>query len=124
MKSAVLIGVLMLLAAPCWAINASVRTDGGENVVEQDDVNVSTTAVLIATLNSRRAALNCSTTSTVRWGGPGVTATKGQRLIANSSITIQNTGSVYMIAEDTDATVSCTEETWNAASSSGTIFSP
>ena len=124
MKSAVLTGVLLLLASPCWAVNASVRIDGGENVVSQSDVAVSSTPVLIASSNSRRAALNCTTTANVRWGDSGISATKGQLLQANGGIEIKNTASIYMVAEVGDAVVSCTEETWDATSSSSPIFSP
>ena len=124
MKSAVLTGVLLLLASPCWAVNASVRIDGGENVVPKSDVTVSTTAVIIAAANSLRASLNCTTTADVRWGDASISSTKGQLIPANASIEIKNTDGIYMIAEVADATVSCTEETWDAASSSSTIFSP
>ena len=124
MKSAVLFIVLLLYASPSWAVNASVRIDGGENVVSLTDVVVSGTAVLVATANGRRAALNCTTTANVRWGDSGVTTTKGQLLQANTSIEIKNIDSIYMVSELGDATVSCTEETWDATSSSGPIFSP
>jgi hypothetical protein len=124
MKSLLLLGVLLLTADLALAANAYVRTDGGENVVEKNDVTVSSTAVLIAASNANRATLNCTTTAAVRWGGSGVTAAKGQAIPANVSIGIQNTAAIYMIAESVDATVSCTEETWNASSSSSPIFSP
>ena len=124
MKSAVLFIVLLLYASPSWAVNASVRIDGGENIVSLTDVVVSGTPVLIGTANSRRAALNCTTTANVRWGDSGVTTTKGQLLQANTSIEIKNIDSIYMVSELGDATVSCTEETWDATSSSGPIFSP
>lgn len=123
MKSAVFTILLLLMAAPSWAVNASVRTDGGENVTSLADVTVPGTATLIKASNSLRAALNCATTEAVRWGDSAITTTKGQRIGANSSIEIKNTAAVYMIAESSTATVSCTEETWNASSSS-TIFSP
>lgn len=124
MKSAVLFIVLLLAASPSWAVNASVRIDGGENVVPKSDVTVSTTAVLIASANNLRASLNCTTTANVRWGDSSITSTKGQLVPANGSIEIKNTDGIYMISEGSDATVSCTEETWDAASSSSTIFSP
>jgi hypothetical protein len=124
MKSAVLFIVLLLYASPSWAVNASVRIDGGENVVSLTDVTISTTAVLIASSNSRRAALNCTTTANVRWGDSGISTTKGQLLQANGSIEIKNSDSIYMVSELGDATISCTEETWDATSSSSPIFSP
>ena len=124
MKSAVLFIVLLLYASPSWAVNASVRIDGGENVVSQTDITVSSSPVLIAAGNARRAALNCTTTANVRWGDDGISPTKGQLVQANGGIEIKNTASIYMVAETGDAVVSCTEETWNATSSSGPIFSP
>jgi hypothetical protein len=124
MKSLLLLGVLLLTADLAFASNAYIRTDGGENVVEKNDIAVSSTAVLIAASNSTRATLNCTTTAAVRWGGSGVTITKGQMIPANGSVGIQNTAAIYMIAESVDATVSCTEETWDASASNSPIFSP
>ena len=115
---------LLLMASQVWAVGAPVRIDGGSTVTPQNDVSVFTTATLVASSNSNRAALNCTTTAPVRWGSSAVTATKGQTLLANASIAIQNTAAVYMIAEDDTATVSCTEETWPSVSSGSGIFSP
>ena len=116
--------LMILMAAQAWAIGAPVRIDGGENITAQNDVTVTTTATLVAASNSNRAALNCTTTAAVRWGGSTITSTKGQLLPANASIEVKNTASVYMIAESSDATVSCTEETWTAVSSGSGVFSP
>jgi hypothetical protein len=124
MTRAILTLFLIFTASSAFAVGAPVRIDGGDTIIAQNDATVSTTAVLVASSNSSRASLNCTTTENVRWGHSGVLATKGQLLPANGSIAITNTASVYMIAESTDATVSCTEESWASVSSGGGIFSP
>lgn len=121
------LGILLigfsLVAAVAWAAPAPVKIDNGDTITVRADVSVTTTAALIAASNSSRAVLNCTTTQAVRWGSSSVSAFQGQRLAANTSIAISNTGAVYMIAESDTATVSCTEETYSASSGTG-VFSP
>lgn len=113
----------LLMTSTAWAAGSPVRVDDGDTITDQADVTVtSAAAVLIKASNSNRSALNCTTTTNVRWGSSTITITKGQLVAANSSVAIRNTGAIYMIAETDTATVSCTEETYSAASS--TIFSP
>jgi hypothetical protein len=114
----------VLLASHAWAVGAPVRIDGGDTITALADVTVTTTATIVRASNANRASLNCTTDQNVRWGDSSSTITKGQLLIANSSIAIANTAAVYMIAESAAANVSCTEETWASSSSGGPIFSP
>jgi len=115
---------LILLASQVWAVGAPVRIDGGSTVAGQSDISVGTSVTLIASSNSNRAALNCTTTANVRWGPSSITVTKGQLIPANGSIAIQNTAAIYMIAESDTATVSCTEEAWPSVTSGSGVFSP
>jgi hypothetical protein len=124
MRLGQIIVLIALTASQAWAVGAPVRIDGGDTITGQADVSVTTTVTLIKASNTSRAALNCTTTADVRWGHSTVTATTGQLLAAGASIAIQNTAAVYMIAESTTATVSCTEETWASVSSGSGVFSP
>lgn len=114
---------IALTASTAWAAPAPVKMDDGDTVTAQTDVSVTTTATLVSASNSSRGALNCTASTDVRWGHSTVTATKGQKIPAGGSISIHNTAAVYMIAETDTATVSCTEESYSASSSSG-VFSP
>lgn len=116
--------LLVLTASQAWAVGAPVRIDGGDTLTPQADVTVTTTATLVKASNANRAALNCTTTEEVRWGTSSVTTTSGQLLPANASVAITNTAAVYMIAVLTEATVSCTEESWASVSSGSGVFSP
>lgn len=115
---------IVLTASTALAGPAPVKMDDGDTVTAQSDVSVTTTtATLVSASNSSRGALNCTASTAVRWGHSTVTATKGQQIQAGGSISIHNTAAVYMIAETDTATVSCTEESYSTASSSG-VFSP
>ena len=114
--------LLALTTTQAFAAGAPVRIDDGDTVTEKADVTVSGTATLVSASNSNRASLTCSVTDAVRWGSATVTTTSGVRIAANGAIAIRNTAAVYMIAEDVDSTVSCTEETY--ASTTGPVFSP
>lgn len=115
----------LLLASQAWAVGAPVRIDGGDTITVISDVSVPTSqASLVRASNTNRAALNCTTSTDVRWGSSSVTATIGQLLPANASVAITNTAAVYMIAVSDTATVSCTEESWASSSSGSGVFSP
>lgn len=118
-----LLVLIALTASTAWAAPAPVKMDDGDTVTAYTDISVTTTATLIAASNSSRGVLNCTTSAAVRWGHSTVTTTKGQQIPAGGSIAIHNTAAIYMIAESDTAAVSCTEETYSAASSSG-VFSP
>lgn len=118
----ILIVFIVLLAGQAFAAGAPVRIDDGDTMTDQADLTVSSTATLVKASNSNRAALNCTTTDVIRWGTSSVTASRGQRVGAGASISIRNTGAIYMIAESADSTVSCTEESYS--SSTGNVFSP
>lgn len=78
------------------------------------DATITTAATLVIAGNAFRSALSCtnhSTTINVRWGDANITTTKGQRIPTGATIEIRNRGPIYMIAESSTATVSCTEET-------------
>ncbi len=86
----------------------------GSTVTPLNDVTVSSAATLIKAATPSRVALNITNNDSsiaVRWGDSSVTATKGQRIGPGQSVQITNTGAVYMVSEDTDVTVSVTEET-------------
>jgi hypothetical protein len=102
-------GVLLvaIMAWPVWAEQGRVNTPLA-------DVSVTTAATLVKAQNLNRVALSCTNTDAsihVRWGSSAVTTTTGQQLRAGSSIEILSTDAVYMIAESSSVTVSCTEET-------------
>lgn len=115
---------LVLTASQAWAVGAPVRIDGGDTIAGQADVSVTTTATLVKASNTNRAALNCTTSADVRWGSSSVTTTSGQLVPATGSVSITNTAAVYMIAVDTTATVSCTEESWVSVTGGAGVFSP
>ena len=118
----ILILILLLVASNVDAAGAPVRIDDGDTLTDQEDIAVSSTAVLIKASNANRATLNCQVSDEVRWGTSAVTATRGQTIQAGVTVAIKNTSSIYMIATGTSATVSCTEESYS--SSTGTVFSP
>lgn len=104
---------------------ASIRDDkcdtaGNKKVTETyyvvtpiTDVTVTSTATLVSALSASRGTLSCTNTDAtvpVRWGNSTVTATKGQRIPAGTSIEIKARGAVYMISEATSVSMSCTEE--------------
>lgn len=82
-------------------------------ITPKSDVTVTSSATLIAAANPFRTALNVTNNSSsvaVRWGDSGVTASKGQKIPASATITIENQGAVYMISEGANVVVSVTEE--------------
>jgi len=86
----------------------------GRVVTPIADVTVTTSATLIRAQNVNRTALSCTNASAsihVRWGSSAVAATTGQQLRSGTAIEITSTDAVYMIAESSTVTVSCTEET-------------
>lgn len=115
---------MLIIAVNVYAAGAPVRIDEGDTVTARTDVLVTTAATLVASSNSNRAALNCTTDADVRWGGPTVTATNGQNIPANGSVAIKNTAGIYMITSVDTANVSCTEESWQSVSSGSGVFSP
>lgn len=119
-----IIFLIALTSSNAWAVGAPVRIDGGDTITTLGPVTVTTTAIIIAASNANRAALNCSTSSDVRWGPSTVTATSGQQVPAGASVEIRNTAAVYMIAVADNSIVSCTEESWASVSSGSGIFSP
>lgn len=119
------VALLTCIAAQAFAAGAPVRIDGGDTVTANTDVSVgSTTPTLVSPSNSNRAALTCSVTQAVRWGPANVSTTTGLHIGTDNAITIHNTAAVYMIAEASSSTVSCTEESWAAGSSGTGVFSP
>lgn len=123
-----MLGIIILffaLTAPyVWAAPAPVKMDDGDTVTAQSDVSVSdSTATLVASSNSSRGSLNCTTDLAVRWGGSNVTVARGQSIPSGGTVAIHNTAAIYMIAESGTATVSCTEESYSASSGTG-VFSP
>jgi len=77
------------------------------------DVTVTSSATLIVANESGRVRLSCTNhdpTVDVRWAGPDVTATRGQKFPADRTIEIQGQSAIYMISEDTAVVVSCTKE--------------
>jgi hypothetical protein len=99
------------LTTPAWA--SVVQVDGGSKGTPMADVTVTGSATLVKAATPLRMALNCTNTSGsvhVRWGDATVTATTGQQLRASSAIEIKHNGTVYMISEGANVTVSCTEE--------------
>ena len=82
-------------------------------VVQLSDTTVTGSATLIREANGARTALNCTNNSAVvnvRWGSSAVAAASGQRFKAGAAIEITGTYAVYMISEDADVAVSCSEE--------------
>ena len=105
--------LLCVLSVPSLSEAVNVQMDDGDQITPTADVTVTGSATLISAANSNRATLSCTNTSAtvnVRWGSSAVTASTGQRIPANSSAEIRNTGAVYMISEGANVTVSCTEE--------------
>ena len=75
------------------------------------DVTLGATAVQIAAANASRRSLSCTNNdaaSGARWGDSAVTAARGQRISAGSTVSIGATGAVFMIAEVGNPVVSCT----------------
>jgi hypothetical protein len=75
------------------------------------DVTLGGTAVQVAAANASRRSLSCTNNdaaSAARWGDSAVTATRGQRISAGSTVSIGATGAVFMIAEVGAPVVSCT----------------
>lgn len=107
-----LFAVLVLLGLMACASSAVAQSAYFGNS-PKDDVLVTGTATLVAAENQFREALSCTNHDSavaVRWGDSTVTAVKGQRIPAGMPIEIKSRGAIYMISEDTDVTVSCTEE--------------
>lgn len=77
------------------------------------DITITSTATLVASDDPMRKCLSCTNTSSsvaVRWGDATVTASKGQRIDAGATVTITDSGPIYMISEGLDVTLSRTEE--------------
>ncbi len=75
------------------------------------DITVTSSATLIHDDTPGRFSLQCHNNDGavhVRWGNFSVTATKGQRLAAGTSVEIQATGPIYMISEGANVIISCT----------------
>jgi hypothetical protein len=92
---------------------ANVTIEEGNRLTLIADKTVTTSATLIAVGNRDRAALNCTNNDAaiaIRWGDSSVTISKGQRIPANASIEIKSSQGIYMAAESSSVTVSCTEE--------------
>jgi len=86
-------------------------TETGGAVLPLADITVNSSATLIDADRPGRFALRCYNTHAtvhVRWGNFSVTAAKGQRIPALTSIEIRATGPIYMISEGADVTMSCT----------------
>lgn len=106
---------LLIALLLCWMVALPIvaLAANGVGITPISDVTVTSTATLIKATNAFRVEMSCTNHSTsvnVRWGDSSVTATKGQRIPAASSIAIQNRGPIYMISEGASVTVSCTEE--------------
>lgn len=119
------VALLTCIAAQAFAAGAPVRIDEGDTVTANAAVVVdAATPALVSPSNSNRAVLTCYVTQPVRWGPANVAGTTGLRIGAGSTIAIHDTAAVYMIAESSSSTVSCTEESWAAGSSGTGVFSP
>ena len=110
--------IVMVLSAVCPLVSHAQQRQltteiTGMNLQANTDVTITGTATLVSGASGVRNILSCSNTSAsvaVRWGDSTVSATKGQRFPANTSIEIKTRGAVYMISEGANVTVSCTEE--------------
>lgn len=104
--------VLLTLAACLMGVSLGWATDYSVTATPIADVTVTTAATLVRAYTSTRFALSCTNqgTDAVRWGSSAVAATTGQRIPSGASIQIVFIGAVYMIAETSTATISCTEE--------------
>jgi hypothetical protein len=106
---AVLSLLLVLLAAA-----PAVAQVGSTRLVTFADVTVTGAVTTVRAANSSRVALNCTNNDAavnVRWGDTSITASRGQRLRANGTLTYSGTAAVSMISEGANVVVSCTEET-------------
>lgn len=103
--------IFLFIAVVMWATHA-VAQQQGVIATPITDVTVTTTATLVRAYTPTRSALSCTNhgDDVVRWGSSAVTVSAGQRIPVGGSIEIRYLGAVYMIAEATAATVSCTEE--------------
>lgn len=115
--------VLLLMASPVWAAPASVKLTEGEQITSKEDIAATTSAnVLIGPANTLRGALNCYTTTEIRWGDSAISATRGSLIPASTPFVIRNIAAVYARATSSAGTISCTEEIY--VSGGGNVFSP
>jgi len=109
----IMLSLFITLTSVMPATAGPVEINDGDDLTLITDKTVTTSATLISAANGNRAVLNCTNNDAainVRWGGSTVTSTLGQRLKAGASISIRNTEAIYMAAESSSVTVSCTEE--------------
>ena len=88
-----------------WSIPAKVG-------IPLAEVTVTTTATLVCPANDNRRNCTCRNrgAEAVHYGDTTVTASNGATIEINESAQIEIRGAVYMIAEVSESTVSCTDE--------------